>query len=672
MSYPTDIILLKDQPWLSSYEPQLQRRLDKFQSGLKEIEELSGSIVEFARIHEFYGIHFDSIRNGWVYREWAPAAEQLYFFGDFNAWDRSSHAMKRSPRGDWEIFLPFREYEDTFVHGSRVKVHVVGANGALDRIPAYIRRVVQDEHSLDFAGQLWFGGKYSWTDKEFSPAKSLQQPLIYECHIGMAQEKDGVGTYREFEELTLPRIKNAGYNAIQIMAVMEHPYYGSFGYHVSNFFAPSSRFGTPEELKSLINSAHELGIAVIMDIVHSHAIKNVNEGLNEFDGSNEHYFHPGAKGYHEPWDSKLFDYGKREVKQFLLSNIHYWMDEFHFDGFRFDGVTSIMYLHHGIFMDFNHTDLYFDGNVDEDAILYLQLANKLIHTLRPESISIAEDVSGMPGLARTIEDGGIGFDFRMAMGVPDFWIKTLKHKTDEEWDMFELWHQLTNRPLHEKSIVYAESHDQALVGDQSIAFRLMDKEMYFSMSLLQQNLIIDRGVSLHKLIRIITLTLGGEGYLNFIGNEFGHPEWVDFPREGNDWSYAYARRQWSLVDDPLLRYSQLDNWDKAMIGIANDYKLLASPPAVQLHLDPDKKILAYQRCGLIFVYSFHPTESFFGFQIHVPEPGSYTILLDSDQKAFGGFDRLDRKISYVTTGKETKLKLYIPNRTVIILQKSDS
>jgi 1,4-alpha-glucan branching enzyme len=451
------------------------------------------------------------------------------------------------------------------------------------------------------------------------------------------------------------------------MAVMEHPYYGSFGYHVSNFFCPTSRFGTPEELKSLINTAHEMGIAVVMDIVHSHAVKNVNEGLNEFDGSDHQYFHPGEKGYHEGWDSKLFDYGKLEVKQFLLSNIRYWMEEFHFDGFRFDGATSIIYTHHGM-VSFDSAEKYFDDGVDEDALLYLQLANTVIHEINPKAISIAEEVSGMPGLCRKIEDGGIGFDFRLAMGIPDFWIKTLKHKLDEQWDMFELWHELTNRPKKEKSISYAESHDQALVGDKSIAFWLMDKEMYFSMSVQTENLAVDRGIALHKMIRLITLSLGGEGYLNFIGNEFGHPEWVDFPRLGNEWSYQYARRQWSLVDAPDLRYQQLDLWDKAMIQLAKDYHLLSSPPAVQLHLDPDKKILAYERANLIFVFSFNTTESYFGFSIKVPQAGTYQIIIDSDEKEFGGFARLDTNVDY-PADKDQCVLLYVPNRTVVVMKK---
>ena len=668
MKGPEVLPILKDEPWLEKYAAKIQNRFDKFQAAKKEIEQHSGSILEYARIHEFYGIHFEPWRNGWVYREWAPAADELYFFGDFNNWDRRSHPMKKNPRGDWEIFLPFDQYKDRFLHGSKVKVHVISPKNALDRIPVYIRRVVQDEKSHDFAGQLWFGEKFKWTDSEFSAANSFKQPLIYECHVGMAQEKLGIGTYKEFEKEILPRIKKAGYNTIQLMAIMEHPYYGSFGYHVSNFFAPTSRFGTPEELKSLVNKAHEMGIAVIMDIVHSHAVKNVNEGINEFDGSDHQYFHPGPRGYHEGWDSKVFDYNKPEVQQFLLSNIRYWMEEFHMDGFRFDGVTSIMYSHHGLFMDFDNVDLYFDSNIDEEAILYLQLANTLIHHLQPNSLSIAEDVSGMPGLSRKIEDGGIGFDFRMAMGVPDYWIKTLKHKQDEEWDMFELWHQLSNRPTKERSIAYAESHDQALVGDKSLAFWLMDKEMYFSMSLLQQNLVVDRGIALHKMIRMITFSLGGEGYLNFIGNEFGHPEWVDFPREGNDWSYQYARRQWSLVDDPLLRYGQLGAWDKAMTSLGTKYQVLASKHAVQLYLDPNKKIIAYERANLIFVFSFHPTESFFGFPIHLPSPGSYKIILDSDEKAFGGFERLDKSVEYFTD-KDQNLLLYLPNRTMLVLER---
>ena len=654
---------------MQPYGEVIQRRRTRFQAAYSAITDYAGSIVEFASSHEYYGIQVDPIRKGWTYREWAPHAKALYLIGDFNGWNRTFHPLRRNSRGDWEIFLPQTQYQDSFLQGSKLKVRVIGANDSdLDRIPATIRRVVQDEDTKDFAGQLWFPAQpFSWTDQSFSPKKSLSMPLIYECHVGMAQEKEGVGTYCEFEQYILPRIKSAGYTAIQLMAVMEHPYYGSFGYHVSNFFAPSSRFGTPEELKSLINAAHSLGIAVIMDLVHSHAVKNINEGLNEFDGSEDGYFHAGDRGYHVGWDSKLFNYGKWEVQQFLLSSIRYWMEEFHMDGFRFDGATSMLYHHHGL-ISFDSADRYFDEGVDEEALTYFQLANTLIHALNPAAISIAEEVSGMPGLSRKIEEGGIGFDFRLAMGIPDFWIRTLKHKTDEQWDLFELWHELTNRPLKEKSIAYAESHDQALVGDKSLAFWLMDKEMYFSMSVLEQNLVIDRGIALHKLIRLLTLTLGGEGYLNFIGNEFGHPEWVDFPREGNDWSYQYARRQWSLVDDPLLRYQQLDAWDKAMIQFVKAHELLLAGPAQQLYLEPNKKVLAYSRGNLVFVFCFHPSDSYEGLAIPVPNAGDYQLLLHSDAPEFGGFDRLDSTLIY-TTNANHELLLYVPSRVGMVLEK---
>jgi 1,4-alpha-glucan branching enzyme len=417
--------------------------------------------------------------------------------------------------------------------------------------------VIQDPITHDFSGQLWFPeNPFHWTDDHFNASRQSRQPIIYESHVGMAQEAEKVGSYVEFADKILPRIQDGGYNAIQMMAIMEHPYYGSFGYHVSNFFCPSSRFGTPEELKYLINKAHEMGIAVIMDIVHSHAVKNLSEGLNEFDGTDSQYFHPGPRGYHEGWDSKIFDYGKWEVKKFLLSNTLYWLEEFHFDGYRFDGVTSMLYFHHGS-TSFDHYDKYFREGVDWDAVTYLQLANEVVHRYKPEAVSIAEDVSGIPGLCRRPDEGGIGFDFRLAMGIPDYWIKILKEKSDEDWNVYEMWEVLNNRRYKEKTIAYAESHDQALVGDKTIAFWLMDKEMYYHMQVTDQNIVIDRGIALHKLLRLFTISLGGEGYLNFMGNEFGHPEWVDFPRLGNNWSHQYARRQWSLADNKDLKYKYL-------------------------------------------------------------------------------------------------------------------
>jgi 1,4-alpha-glucan branching enzyme len=663
--------IIKDDPWLEPYFYDIEYRHRLFLNSKKEIEDAKGSLTEFANAHTYLGFNYDKKKKGWYYREWAPAAEALYLIGSFNQWNRDSHPLTRKSDGIWEIFIsdsdpcPLR-------HQDLVKVRVKTANTDLDRIPAYIRRAVQDENTKVFSGQIWNPeNPFKWSDKGFKLKPIATMPLIYECHIGMAQEKEGIGTYLEFAQNILPRIKKLGYNTIQIMAIAEHPYYGSFGYHVSNYFAPSSRFGTPEDLKFLINEAHNMGIAVIMDIVHSHAVKNIYEGLNEFDGTEYQYFHAGGRGNHDQWDSKLFNYGKWEVKQFLLSNIRYWMEEFHFDGFRFDGVTSMLYYHHGMFQSFDHYDKYFKYMVDLEAITYLMLANDLIHTINKDAISICEDMSGMPGACRTIEDGGLGFNYRLGMGIPDYWIKLLKHTSDENWNIHELYWTLTNRRWKERTISYAESHDQALVGDKTLAFWLMDKEMYFHMSEDDQNIIIERGIALHKMIRLITLALGGEGYMNFIGNEFGHPEWIDFPREGNGWSYKYARRQWSLVDKETLKYKYMNNFDRDMIHLTKKHELLNSIGAQQLNMDDVNKVIAFERKNLIFVFNFSPHNSIFDYRFRVPQSGTYKIVLNSDAKIYGGHNRIDTDMEYITIrqGDNNILSLYLTNRTALVLEK---
>lgn len=659
--------LVVDDPWLEPYEEDIAQRYDRFKNALDDIKKSAGSLAKFADAYKYLGLNYDKTKKGWWYREWAPAAHQLYLIGDFNEWDRNSHPLKKNEKGIWEIFLADKEYKNKLVHQSRIKVNVVSDKGAIDRIPAYIRKVIQDPKTYDFSGQLWQPEKaFKWTDSKFS-FDSGQDLAIYECHVGMAQEKEGVGTYNEFTEEILPRIKDLGYNAIQLMAVQEHPYYGSFGYHVSNFFAPSSRFGTPEDLKNLINTAHNLGLAVIMDIVHSHAVKNLSEGLNEFDGSDHQYFHSGGRGYHEGWDSKLFDYGKWEVKEFLLSNCKYWMEEFHFDGFRFDGVTSMLYFHHG-FTSFDHYDKYFKYDVDWDTLTYLQLANELVHSINKDFISIAEDVSGMPGLCRKNQEGGIGFDYRLGMGIPDYWIKTLKERSDQEWDIHEIWNVLTNRRWKESTIAYSESHDQALVGDKTLAFWLMDKEMYYHMMVDDQNYVIARGIALHKMIRLLTMALGGEAYLNFMGNEFGHPEWIDFPRQGNNWSYKHARRQWTLVDSPKLKYKYLSDFDKNMVTTIRKHNILKSDYANQLNMDTLNKVIIFERGNLIFIFNFSPDSSIFDYKFWVPQKGSYKIILNSDDSQFGGFERVDNSITY-KTNENQQLSIYLTNRTALILKK---
>ncbi len=661
------IQLIADDGWLAPYEYEIEDRQNRFFRAEDHINNSFKSLLAYAAAHQYLGLHYDAEAQGWHYREWAPNVEEMHLIGDFNQWNRTSHPMIKDESDVWSIFIS-NESDCVIQHLQNIKVQVTCNGNQLDRIPAYINYALQDEETKDFSGTIWSPEKkYQWKNG-FKGLKSA--PIIYECHVGMSQEKEGLGTYREFADNTLPRIKKLGYNCLQMMAIKEHPYYGSFGYHVSNYFAASSRFGTPEDLKYLVDKAHEQGIAVIMDLVHSHAVKNEAEGLNNFDGSEGQYFHEGGRGYHNQWDSKLFNYGKQEVQQFLLSNLRYWMEEYRMDGFRFDGVTSMMYHHHGRFIAFDHYDKYFKFGVDWDAVTYLQLANRLIHRLNPNAITIAEDNSGMPGLARTIEDGGIGFDYRLGMGVPDYWIKLLKHTPDENWDMNEIWSELSNRRYKEKTIGYAESHDQALVGDKSIAFWLMDKEMYWHMKVDDNNMIVERGIAMHKMIRCITASLSGEGYLNFIGNEFGHPEWVDFPREGNDWSYKYARRQWSLVDNEGLKYKWLNDFDAKMIDILKTGDVLNSNFANQLNVDNHNKVLAFERANKIFVFNFSPSASIPNYKFRVPKAGDYKIVLNSDAKEFGGHNRVDESITYTTQDENgnAMLSVYCTSRTCLVFE----
>lgn len=611
-------------------------------------------MTDFATAHETMGIHL--VNGEWVYREWAPRANALFLTGEFCDWSREAYPMNRvTENGIWEVRLP----ADVLKHGDLVKVHIVGSNGAIDRIPAYIRRVIQDEETHDFSGQVW-SPKEDFPWKNQSPGE-VRAPRIYEAHVGMATEQNRVGTYREFADDILPRIARLGYNVVQLMAIAEHPYYGSFGYHVANFFAPSSRCGTPEDLKYLIDTAHGYGIAVLMDIVHSHSVKNVAEGLSSFDGEEGLYFHDRD---HPQWDSRLFDYGRDEVLQFLLSNLTYWLEEFQFDGFRFDGVTSMLYHHHGN-ISFDHYDRYFTDGVEWDAITYLQLANKLIHEINPYALSIAEDMSGMPGLCRPLSEGGVGFDFRLAMGIPDHWIKLLKHTPDENWDLGEIYNTLANRRYGEKTIAYAESHDQALVGDKTLAFWLMDAAMYHHMQKGDPDPVVDRGMALHKILRLITLAAGGEGFLTFMGNEFGHPEWVDFPREGNDWSYQYARRQWSLADNPELKYGELEAFDAALMRIAP--LILDAPPAKLLNLDQGNQCIQFERGNLIFAINLSPNQSVADYQFPVDQQGSYELVLSSDDQEFGGHNRVDSSIDY--HAPKGRLSIYLPCRSALVFRK---
>lgn len=648
--------------WLKPYEESIIRRSNNIKWRKDSLAGRGGRLYDSINNHLYYMLHNDG--KDWLFREYAPNATKVYLIGDFNDWKISQeYALQPLGNGNWELKVPL----DRVHHGDLYKWYIEWPGGAGERIPTYANRCVQDDHTKIFSAQVWSPATpYKWKRK-WGP--KVTNPFIYETHIGMATEREGVGTFEEFRLNVLPHIAELGYNVIQIMALQEHPYYGSFGYQVANFFALSSRFGTPEEFKALVDDAHKRGIAVIMDIVHSHSVMNETESLSKFDGSTTLYFHAGDRGFHPAWKTRCFNYGKNETLHLLLSNCKYWCEEYHLDGFRFDGVTSMLYYDHGLERDFMGYESYFDGGQDEDAITYLGLANILIKEINPKSITIAEDMSGMPGLAVPIKNGGVGFDYRMSMGIADHWIKWIKELDDWQWSVGEIFYQLSNKREDEKTISYAECHDQALVGDKTLIFRLMDKEMYFSMNLESQNLIVDRGIALHKMIRLVTAATAGNGYLTFMGNEFGHPEWIDFPREGNGWSYKHARRQWSLSEADYLRYRPLMLFDRDMVHLFIDNKILKGKLKI-IRQDEDKKILIFSRGEYLFVFNFNPSGSFSDYMFDVPA-GKWSVVLESDATLYNGFDRIDTKTEHFTQriGKEDLLSLYIPSRTCMVLKR---
>ena len=660
--------IIRIDPWLEPYSGEIDLRMNRFKERRYQLVKDGDSLRDFADGFLYFGIH--RTETGWVVREWLPGADAAYLTGDFNGWSRDLHPLYRRENGVWEIEL---EGRDALRHGQFIKLWVEKGSQGFERLPAYATRVVSDPKTHVLCSQVWDPEPFAWTDQGYRD-RAPSAPLIYEAHIGMATEELRVGTYREFADLVLPRIQRLGYNTVQLMAVQEHPYYGSFGYQVSNFFAASSWYGEPEGLKYLINKAHEMGLRVLLDVVHSHACPNVGEGLQYQDGTDGQYFLEGDEGRHPAWGTRLFNYRRPEVLHFLLSNLKFWMEEYHFDGFRFDGVTSMIYRDHGLGCAFTDYGKYFSLNTDLDAVNYLQLANELIHEVDGNATSIAEDMSGMPGMCLPLEQGGIGFDYRLAMGEPDYWIKLLKDVRDEDWNMSSLWHEMTTRRPQEKVVGYCESHDQALVGDKTILFRMTDAEMYTGMTREYHSMTMDRAIELHKMIRLLTLSTGGNGYLNFMGNEFGHPEWIDFPREGNGWSYHYCRRQWSLADNEQLKYGWLNDFDAAMIHLATEHHLLDDPWATNLWIDEGRKILAFCRGGLLFLFNFHSTYSEQNFFLPCGPvgEGNYRVILSTDEFRFGGPGLIAHDVQYraeYTQDRGLGFNIYSPARTAMVLQK---
>ncbi|KAL4441059.1 hypothetical protein ABPG77_010490 [Micractinium sp. CCAP 211/92] len=695
---------LKWDPSLWSHADHFKYRWHVFKSIRAAIDQNEGGMDKFTQGYKYYGLNRGEHegKTGIWYREWAPGAKALALIGEFNNWEpKPEHWAIKNDFGVFCLFLPDNpDGTPAIKHRTKVKTRLETAYGEwVERIPAWIKWATQEWNEIQYNGVYYDPPETSSVpgvleeDKKYVfkyPRPPRPRALrIYECHVGMSSQEPKVNSYTEFKEEMLPRIRKLGYNAIQIMAIQEHAYYGSFGYHVTNFFGVSSRCGTPDELKAMIDEAHRLGLVVLMDIVHSHASKNTMDGINMFDGSDAMYFHGGGRGYHWMWDSRCFNYGNWETLRFLMSNARWWIDEYKFDGYRFDGVTSMMYHHHGLQTTFTgNYDEYFGMATDVEAVVYLMLVNCMIHDMFPSAVTIGEDVSGMPTFCRPWTEGGVGFDYRLQMAIADKWIEVLSKSDDWSWNMGNIVHTMTNRRYAEACVGYAESHDQALVGDKTIAFWLMDKEMYDYMGAPGYgpgSPIIDRGIALHKMIRLLTMALGGESYLNFMGNEFGHPEWIDFPRDdtydpstgafvpGNGGSLEKCRRRWDLADAEYLKYKYMQAFDRAMMHLDKAFGFVSAPHQWVSRKDEGDKIIVVERGDLVFVFNFHPTNSYTDYRVGCYKPGAYKVVLSSDEEVFGGWKNVTKDSSVEFHAQQAdfdnrpnSIMVYAPSRTVVV------
>jgi len=663
---------------LEGVQGQIWDRVNGYKHWKEELKKNEGGLETFAEGYKTFGLLRE--KGGVTYREWLPNAKQVFLIGEFNNWENTT-SLSGEGFGRWSVHLPDKADSTPVVpHRCQLKVRIETNDGQwIERVPAWTRLAWQDHTTNLFNGVHWdppADEAYSFVHPRPPKPENLK---IYEAHVGMGSCDPKVATYADFARDVLPRIKRLGYNCVQLMAIAEHAHYGCFGYHVTSFFAPASRQGTPEELKLMVDTAHGLGIVVLMDLVHAHASANVLDGIAQMDGTDHCYTHGGPKGHHSEWDSKIFHYTKYEVLRYLLSNVKWWIEEYKFDGFRFDGITSMLYHSHGIGKGYTggyHE--YFGPDADIESHIYLMLSNDLIHSILPSAITVGEDVSGMPTLCRPVEEGGFGFDYRLAMAIPDMFIKLLKEGTDDSWDMGHITHTLTNRRWKEGVVAYAESHDQAIVGDKTLAFWLMDAEMYTGMSLHTQpqaSMCVDRGLALHKMIRLLVLGLGGEAYLNFMGNEFGHPEWIDFPRPENGWSHQHCRRRWDLAEDGLLRYKFFEAFDELMQACEDRFKWLSSSHQYVTVKNSSDKVIAFERGDLFFVFNFHPCQSFSDYQIGLSWNEPMRCVLDSDEGRFGGHTRLEYGHTnsfpplHGVDNRPHSIKLYLPSRTAQVLVK---
>ncbi|MCL7041319.1 hypothetical protein MKW94_030953 [Papaver nudicaule] len=557
-----------------------------------------------------------------------------------------------------------QKYNPCIPHGSRYRVYFNTPSGPVERVPAWATYVLPEVEGKQSVAVHWEPppeDAYRWKKERPKVPKSLR---IYECHVGISGSEPKVSSFSEFTEKVLPHVKESGYNAIQLIGVIEHKDYFTVGYRVTNLFAVSSRFGTPDDFKRLVDEAHGLGMLVFLDIVHSYSAADEMVGLSLFDGSNDCYFHTGKRGHHKYWGTRMFKYGDLDVLHYLLSNLKWWVEEYQIDGFHFHSLSSMIYTHNGFAVFTGDMEEYYNQYVDKDALIYLILANEMLHELNPNIITIAEDATHYPGLCEQTSEGGLGFDFYANVSVSEMWLSLLESVPDHEWNMNKVVKTLLgNGKNTNKMLTYAENHNQSISGGRSFGEILFGeiKEPFAG----SENMLL-RGSSLYKMIKLITFTISGRAYLNFMGNEFGHPMRVEFPMPGNDFSFSLANRQWDLVEDKGV-HQDIFSFDKDMMKL--DERIFSKSLPKIHHVNDTTMVISYIRGPFLFVFNFHPENSYERYSVGADEAGEYQLILDTDAVKYGGQGHLkddvylQRTMSNRIDGLRNCLEIMLPRRT---------